>query len=212
MKKIWLLFVSMIVLFSSGCSKNPLGSPGTLSFYSGKTGNSSQAPALKATAVYAPEAMGPVDEFYVYIKSIDVSTNGEKWTNVFTGFAEVKVTPSGTIKIGSTIDLPEDEYHGIRVTIEPKVKMLYGGNEIIVEKLPFIVVLVGGSKITTPIYNPSDTISITSANGHLIPFTIKRGKETFIVFDMFCTARGSNISTITDWDLYISVWATKYLS
>jgi hypothetical protein len=202
MEKIWFPIISVLMLFISGCSKNPLGSPGMLSFYSGTTSNLS--PIVKKvgwTRAY---------EGYIYIKSIDVSTNGEKWINVFNGPAEVGVTQAGTIKIGSTIDLPEDEYHGIRITIEPKVKIVYSGSEVLLEKLPATIVLEGGSVVATGISNPSDTISITSANGHLVPFTIQRGKETFIIFSMKFDV--TNTSPITDWQLYISVWASKYLS
>ena len=79
------------------------------------------------------------------------------------------------------------------------------------EKLPNAIELEGGPKVQTIDYNPSDTILITSANGHLIPFTIKKGSETFIVLNMYLIGLDSG-GTITDWKLRISVWASKYLS
>jgi len=189
-----------MVLFVFGCSKNPLGMPGTLSFYSGKIGNINSSPALRKSSSWIIP-----DEAYIYVKSIDVSSNGESWINVFTGPAEVKVTQSGTIKIGSTIDLPEDEYHGIRIVIEPKVRIISGVNEVLLEKLPRSMglgLISGFASLITP----SDTITITSANGFLIPFTIKRRNETFIVFDI-----DIQYVDTADWDFFLYVRATQYL-
>ena len=205
MKRGKLYLLSMLVIFIYGCSKNPLSTPGILSFYSGSSVNSSQVSALKKVGNILFE------EAYVYIKSIDVSTNGEEWINVYNGPMEVKITRAATIRIGSKIGLPEDEYHGVRIVIEPKARLLKNGSEILIEQLPYAITLCGGARgAGTNDYSPSDTITVTSSNGYLVPFSVKSDKETFLVFDMSCSSL-SNDGAITNWWLTISVWATKYL-
>jgi len=221
MKKICMLFVSMLMLFISGCSKNPLGSPGMLSFYSGEASSNNHASLFKSIG------LGQVyfysTESYIYIDSIEISTNGNEWIKVFSGSMEVKVKSGETIKIASTIDIPEDEYHGIRITIEPKVKFVegqtwyanpqtYSGpqySNFLLEKAPYVNVL-GGSAAGGSDLGRTTTILFTSANGRLVPFTVKKGKETFIVFGVRTLGDGST-TEITDWLLSIESRATQFI-
>jgi len=225
MKKITILVLSALLLLA-GCGKdkkdsklynsilsvtNPMG---VISCYSGKVGNSSSAIPLNSfRSLYQP---WPTDEVYFYIKSIEISTTGEQWIKIVEDPIEVKVKNGGKIKIGSSVYVPPDEYHGIRLVIEPKIRFytVYNGayttDAIVIvnktlEKLPREMAL-GNKPIT-----PTTTIVFSSANGYLVPFDVENGKETFLVFDFWNFWLGDSPNNITDWVLYLSVRGTRYL-
>ncbi|MDD5687449.1 MAG: hypothetical protein PHE88_06430 [Elusimicrobia bacterium] len=230
MKKYLLLIIVSFILV--GCGKNEkkseliLGSSpisnlvpmGTISCYSGKL-NSSSTISFRPVNKHAD---GMSKEFYIYIKSIEISTAGNEWIKILDNSGnplETKVKYGDIIRINtSSVSVPSDQYHGVRLVIEPKIKILSLHKwedssdtvvDITLNKLPSRIGMLVGSTDTK--ISAIDTISFTSANGYLVPFTIETGKETFLVFEFSVAWLGSSISDITDWELSLACRATRFL-
>jgi len=196
----------------TGISSADLSPKGTISCYSGKV-TSSQVIPLNRTIKFAD---GLSKDYYLYIKSIEISQTGEEWVKIVDGTIEVSVKDGETTRIAASASVPVGQYDGVRLTIEPKVKfssLTKWGNpdqNIIVElnKLPSrLGIMTGGSsnKITT-----SDTILFSSANGYLVPFSVEIGKETFLVIDSETLFIGDP-ANVTDWELSLACRGTRFL-
>lgn len=155
---------------------------------------------------------------------MEISETGTNWVKVIDGSLnpmEVRVRYGETIKISSSIAIPVGQYEGIRLVIEPKVRItrvvLEGESsnsagyptDVTINSLPAYMGMGKGIVQMIPV---TDTILFTSANGYLVPFNIENNKETFIVLDLnVANWRGPDINNVAAWDLYMAVRATRFL-
>ncbi|HAM38151.1 MAG: hypothetical protein A2474_00160 [Elusimicrobia bacterium RIFOXYC2_FULL_34_12] len=230
MKRNLILLFVIFVIF--GCGKNEKkqqlltgtalsSSLGTISIYSGSTRNSVIHRSL-AKKTLVPNAGGNAGDFCVYIRSLEISTTGENWIKILDGSTEVRVTEgAGPIKINTNnISVPPGEYHGVRLVIEPKIRLLtlFAGSEVFqtdetLNAMPgWIGVRNGGGGGPHGI-TVTDTIIFSSANGYLVPFTIENGKETYLVFDFDSQVSANSNGEFSSWGtLYLAVRGTRFIN
>lgn len=217
MKNILFIFTLLCLLFLGSCEKNLLSPSGVVSFYGGDTGSNISSLDYKSQSV-----TGPTKESYIYVKKIEISTTGSEWVELLSESEgiEVKVTDipgvNGIVKIGSPVSIPAGEYHGVRLTIEPKVRFveiytqystITSSIDVTLEIMPSEMQYGNGGTA----FAPTDTILFTSANGYLVPFDIAEGTETFILFRFYVGWKGNSADDITDWSLTAAARATRFL-
>ena len=229
-----LIFYIICLIFLSSCGPNLLSSPGELSFHSGDLSSSISGSSMVSASnkLFNYDAMTSdtyCHEVYIYIKKIEVSQTGEDWVVVLDTTTEVlteSMDEDITARITSDMYINPGEYHGIRITIEPKIRLVVTtstvspGDHIVkdytVEKMPkyMSAALTSARRTNTHVtyFTPSETITLTSANGFLIPFTVTGSDKIYFIFEF--TARPSmtqDLRNLVDWSLTTVGRTTKFL-
>ncbi|HAM38152.1 MAG TPA: hypothetical protein DCP53_01935 [Elusimicrobia bacterium] len=230
MKRNLILLFVIFVIF--GCGKNEKkqqlltgsalpSSLGAISIYSGST-TSSVIHRSITKKVLPPSVGGNAGDFYVYIRSVEISATGENWIKILDGPVEVRVTKgAGPIRINTnSISIPPDEYHGVRLVIEPKIRLLtlWAGQDVYqtdetLNAMPNEMGMKNGGFVQCiPV---TDTIIFSSSNGYLVPFSVENGKETFLVFD-FNSKVGNGSTTVSGFSkwgfLSLAVRGTRFMN
>lgn len=210
---LWVFYCFFMTWFMSckSVSDSKTGQ-GTISFYTGKIESiylAKQQPWPMDNTVY---------EGYIYLKKIEISTTGEEWIILIN---EDESIPMHFKYDGELIRIPIEEkrvpvgeYHGLRISIEPKIKILNVGNlppmDIILNQEPIaIYVRMGMSQLRSSV----DSLEFTSLNGYLIPFTITEEEDTRIILQIIAAADGNEATqTINRWWTDIMARATKFVN
>jgi len=209
-----ILAVSLMgLLFLGSCSENLLTNPAALSFYSGETQETTAA-SISMQSIGAETLLNTnCIESIVYIDKVEISQTGEEWINVLTEPKEVRVKRGELIRFANPVTVPAGEYHGVRLTVQAKVRFLeieVGTGtvnvDVSLEKMP-VHMSIGPSRGSRMTITPTTTPTLTSANGALIPFTAGSGKNTYLVFDIVTNW----YDDITNWRYYIYVRGTNFL-
>lgn len=207
---------SMVMMFY-GCGNNPLASPATLSFYSGNSsGNRSSIGKIQRQL---PLDQVTIESASMYIDKIEISRTGTKWEEVLSGPYEVKITHNNApLRFGNPTNIPTGQYEGLRISIQPKVVFKFtDGRSKTVDKLPQGINMYGFNLLAS-----QAIITITTANGLLDAFTIERGAETALVFDIYIGATESAmmgrtvsnpcVENVSDWFLAFNhIGATRFV-
>lgn len=185
MKPLFLLtFIS--IFFLSSCSQNlMLSTPGVISFHSGEISNTQNTSSLSSKTIKASRVrVSGAIEADMYIDKIEISETGKDWIPIINEPTEVIIKNDETIKFGNSQTIPSGEYHGLRLTIEPKIRAIISSSTIVThEALPTDMVICLTPGFGTGITS-TNTIEFTSANGFLVPFTVESDKETFIILHL----------------------------
>jgi hypothetical protein len=225
----YFLLVVCCAFLLAGCGENLLAPPGTISFYGGEQGISSSSSLGTGSSKIntqsfdmfsLPSTMGISEQTCVYVKKIEISKTGEKWETVFDGSEEIKVKPGEIVRIGDSVSVPPGQYHGLRLSLEPKNKILeidpWGGDDnvtmdVTLEKAPYCVIRdeMGSNRAVYA----HENVEFTSANGFLNPFDIGGNTETSIVLEMFVVYYGDDSGNPSSWIWvpFIRVRATRFL-
>ncbi len=188
---------------------------GILSFYTGEIDNGS---AMQKQVLQFPWPIpNTVNEGYVYLKKIEITTTGLEWVTLVN---EEVAIPMHFKYQGELIRAPieeitvsEGEYHGLRISLEPKIRILDIGNlgpldTLLAQEPVAIYVRMGMSQLRSSV----DTLEFTSANGYLIPFTVNADSETRIILHFIAQADGNETTqTLTRWWTDVEARATKFI-
>lgn len=216
------LSFGLCVLVLQCCNQGP--KYGTISFYS--SNNTAVATALSSKAYSKPSVLTPgmssrnTVEAYLYLKKIEISTNGQDWVEVIgsTGSLAVDVVRNQTIRISAGAFVPEGQYHGLRISLEPRVTFKEVASDgtfavistvnVTLAQLPSMLGVgdaVGQENLTS-----LDNITLSSANGLLVPFDIEANTETYLILDLEARWGGAP-DNITDWWLFLDARATRFI-
>jgi len=210
-----LLAVSLVgLVFLGSCSQNILSTPGAISFYSGESGGT-----IVSSSISTMAGGGGVSDVCLYIKKIEVSKTGEEWFDVISSSTEVRARANEVISFGASAVIPPGEYHGIRISFEPYVRILevWEGNintatstDIVFEKLPKLLSVHGTN---TNDVSSVENILLTTANQKLLAFDIEAGEETYILFDIYTGWYGDSREEIVDWALIVDeIYTTRFIN
>ena len=183
-------YLSVIALFALICGcEQPESQPSYLSFYGNDMDNSSAMSLIGKI-----QSLGvQVDKYSVFIDKIEISTEGQDWITVVEHSTVTIDNASLTLtSIIEDLEIPEDEYHGIRIYLAPTIILhdyynassgtVTGANASVNFVSGFSYIIAAGQNGID--YNYPDPITFSTANGGLsAPFTIEAGKDLHIILD-----------------------------
>jgi len=216
MRSLFFVFCCLCLFFSLfiGCDSsldNDIGQ-GIISFYTGEFETSASSKTRESWPM-----LNTVNEGYLYLKKIEISTTGQEWVSLVNEEEAIPIHfkyEGELIRIPVEEDsIPAGEYHGLRISIEPKIRILSIGNldpmDTILDQEPTaIYVRMGMSQLSSSV----DSLEFTSANGYLIPFTVDEDQETRVILHIIASADGDEATqTLTRWWTDVEARATKFI-
>jgi hypothetical protein len=172
------------LLFVTGCSKNFLSSAAVVSFHA-KPGSTNSI-SNSVSGRHVSGTLSDTSKFILTVSKIEISADGNIWTEILRGPIEIafdKGIPN-LITIGNSIPISEDEYHGVRVYIEPKCKIiqLSNGTSVQYDLNNFPIYM---NRQPSPMEDFKNPIEYTTKNGYLTAFRTERGKGISIVLETY---------------------------
>lgn len=111
------------------------------------------------------------------------------------------------------VRVPAGEYSAVRIKFQPDPEQQYEESGIVYDytPLPYIFTTTNGSMWTARNEGQIDTLTVSSRNGFLVPFTIERGKTMYLALGI--SNSGFNYLNTTlnvyMWSISVVVRATR---